>query len=394
MNRPSQAKVVIIGAGFAGIAAAFTLVEAGFQHVQVLEAMGRVGGRVHTSRPFGTDIIELGANWIHGQKDNPLFKLGKEHGLLSESVSESTKMCLPGSITSCDYFFKEGGRMLQAKDVEQVCALFSRLTSRAFDSELEDRHRCLSLGAYLDDAFSKSPLAATEDALKVFEWCKRCECTDEASSSLYDVSASQIGHYVALDGGFFNSLGPGGYQAFIDVFLKKLPAGAIMINTPVTNIEWTLDEEKEGKKPTHPVKVICEDGRSFEADHVIVTVSLGVLKQRAALMFHPPLPDSKMAAIQRLDIGTVDKIYLRFPERFWPEDCAGIQLLWDSGPEDAAVYTSQLEGEAWKKTWFKKICGFDTVARHTNVLCGWITGREALHMETLEDEEVRDVCLR
>ncbi|XP_041940368.1 spermine oxidase isoform X3 [Alosa sapidissima] len=361
MNRIHTAKVVVIGAGFAGIAAAATLFEAGFQHVQVLEAMGRVGGRVYTMRPFGSDIIELGANWIHGQEGNPLFEL-------------------------------EDGRLLQAEDVEQVCALFSRLTTRAFDSELEDRHRCLSLGDYLDNAFAESPLAATEDGLKVFEWCKRCECTDEASSSLYEVSASQISHYEALEGGFFNSLGPGGYQAFIDVLLRKLPAGVIMTNTPVAHIEWALDES--GKRSTHPVQIVCEHGQSFEADHVIVTVSLGVLKQRAALMFRPPLPNSKMAAIDKLEIGTVDKIYLCFPERFWPEDCAGIQLVWDNGPEDAAVYTSELEGEAWKETWFKKICGFDTVARHPNVLCGWITGREALHMETLEDVEVGDVCMR
>ncbi|XP_076119825.1 spermine oxidase [Alosa pseudoharengus] len=392
MNRIHTAKVVVIGAGFAGIAAAATLFEAGFQHVQVLEAMGRVGGRVYTMRPFGSDIIELGANWIHGQEGNPLFELGKEHGLLSEGHSASTKMCLPGSITPCDYFFKEDGRLLQAEDVEQVCALFSQLTTRAFDSELEDRHRCLRLGDYLDNAFAESPLAATEDGLKIFEWCKRCECTDEASSSLYEVSASQISHYEALEGGFFNSLGPGGYQAFIDVLLRKLPAGVIMTSTPVAHIEWALDES--GERSTHPVQIVCEHGQSFEADHVIVTVSLGVLKQRAALMFRPPLPNSKMAAIDKLEIGTVDKIYLCFPERFWPEDCAGIQLVWDNGPEDAAVYTSELEGEAWKETWFKKICGFDTVARHPNVLCGWITGREALHMETLEDVEVGDVCMR
>ena len=393
MNRLT-AKVVVIGAGFAGLAAAATLFEAGFQHVQVLEAMGRVGGRVHTIRPFGSDIIELGANWIHGQEGNPLFQLGQEHGLLSECFSASTKMCLPGSVTLSDYFFKEDGRFLQAEDVEPVCAHFSQLTSRAFDSELEDRHRCLNLGGYLDDAFAESPLAATEDGLKVFEWCKRCECTDEASSSLYEVSASQIGHYVALEGGFFNSLGPGGYQAFIDILLKRLPAGVVMTNTPVANIEWALNGGDQGKEPTHPVRVVCEDGQSFEADHVMVTVSLGVLKQRAALMFRPPLPDTKMAAIERLDIGTVDKIYLRFPERFWPEDCAGVQLVWDKGPEDAAVYNSELEGEAWKETWYKKVCGFDTVARHANVLCGWITGREALHMETLEDEEVGEVCER
>ncbi|XP_063069560.1 spermine oxidase isoform X1 [Engraulis encrasicolus] len=387
------AKVVIIGAGFAGLAAAATLCESGFQNVRILEAKGRVGGRVHTVRPFGSDIIELGANWIHGQVGNPLFELGQKHGLMSESSAASTKMCLPGSVTPCDYFFREGGRLLREEDVEPVCALFSRLTSRAFDSELDDKHRCLSLGGYLDDAFSESPLSATADVQKVYEWCKRCECTDEASSSLYEVSASEIGHYVALDGGFFNSLGPGGYQAFIDILLNKLPPGLVMTNTPVVKIEWALNEKHQDKDVTHPVKVVCEDGQIFETDHVIVTLPLGVLKQTAERMFNPPLPDMKMTAIKRLELGVVDKIYLCFPERFWPEDCAGIQLLWDEGPEDAAVYNSQLEGEAWKETWFKKICGFDTVARHPNVLCGWITGREALHMEKMLDEEVGKVCV-
>ncbi|XP_028847643.1 spermine oxidase [Denticeps clupeoides] len=386
-----SAKVVVVGAGFAGLSAAAALSKAGFQHIQVLEAKDRVGGRVHTVRPFGPNIIELGANWIHGQKDNPLFKLAKEHKLLSENESASATMCLPGSVTPRDYFFTERGKPLPVEEVERVCDHFSRLTSKAFDSKLDKKHWSLSLGAYLDDAFARSPLASPE-GLKIFEWCKRSECTDEASSSLYEVSASQISNYVALDGGFFNCLGPAGYQAILDCILKSIQSGAVLTNVCVQRIEWALDDGDGARG--HPVKVVCEGGQSFEADHVIVTVSLGVLKRQAWAMFRPPLPKSKLEAIESLDLGTVDKIYLQFDERFWPEDCAGIQLVWDEGPESKCAYESLQEGESWKETWYKKICGFDTVARHPNVLCGWITGREALHMETLKDEEVGEVCVR
>uniref|UniRef100_A0A4W4FR84 Amine oxidase domain-containing protein n=1 Tax=Electrophorus electricus TaxID=8005 RepID=A0A4W4FR84_ELEEL len=392
-----DAKIVVVGAGFAGLAAASLLFQAGFQNVKILEGSRRIGGRIHTTRPFSKNVIELGANWIHGQEGNPIYQLAKDHDLLVEGISANKVMCQPSSVTPRDYFFKEGGKLLCAGNIDQVCSLFSKLTSKAFESELEDRYRILSLGGYLDAAFAESPLAASEDGWRIFEWCKRSECTDEASSSLYEVSASEIGYYIALEGGFFNSLGPGGYQAILDVFLESLPLQTILMSKPVKSIQWDLNKKSlgtESRERSHPIKIICENEESFEADHVIVTVSLGVLKQHAGAMFEPALPKSKMDAIERLGFGTVDKIFLCFSERFWPEDCAGIQLVWDEGPEDKAVYGSQTEGDGWKKTWFKKICGFDTVARHPTVLCGWITGREALHMETLQDGEVADICVK
>ncbi|XP_060786244.1 spermine oxidase-like isoform X2 [Neoarius graeffei] len=395
MNTESRyTKIVVVGAGFAGLAAAASLVQAGFQHVKILEAKERVGGRVCTTKPFTENIIELGANWIHGQDGNPLYQLAKEQDLLVESRTASKMMCLPHSVTPHDYFFMEDGKQLSTDIVDQVSSLFSKLTSKAFESELEDKHRALSLGDYLDVSFAESTLATSEDGSKIFEWCKRSECTDEAASSLYEVSAAQIGYYIALEGGFFNSLGPGGYQAILDILLKVLPSGTILSNSEVKSIQWD-SQGNEDKEQNHPVRVICENDQIIEADHVIVTVSLGVLKQQARTMFEPALPKSKLNAIERLGFGTVDKIFLCFSEKFWPEDCAGIQLVWDKGPEDKAVYTcsSQDEDHTWKEIWFKKICGFDTVARHPTMLCGWITGREALHMETLQDNEVGDICI-
>ncbi|KAL7882001.1 hypothetical protein AOLI_G00088500 [Acnodon oligacanthus] len=385
MSVSRDAKVVVVGAGFAGLAAAATLVQAGFQHIKILEANGRLGGRVCTTKPFTENIIELGANWIHGQKGNPLFQLAKDQNLLAKPSLEDD---------SDDYFFKEGGRRLAEKLVDRVTSLFEDLTSKASESELEPKYRSLSLGDYLDVAFSKSSLASSEDGARIFEWCKRNECTDEAASSLFEISASQISDYVELDGDFYNSLGPGGYQALLEVLLKRLPSGMILNSKPVKSIHWDVKEKSQGTEMSHPVKVICENDEVFEADHVIVTVSLGVLKQQAVTMFEPALPESKLDAIEALGFGVVDKIFLHFSKRFWPEDCAGIQLVWDEGPEDKSVYTSQTEEDDWKETWFKKISGFDSVACHPTVLCGWITGREALHMETLQDSEVKNTCLR
>lgn len=51
-----------------------------------------------------------------------------------------------------------------------------------------------------------------------------------------------------------------------------------------------------------PVQVITQDGKSYLADHVILTPSLGVLKADYNKLFNPPLPDNKINAIQVRDI--------------------------------------------------------------------------------------------
>lgn len=99
--------VVILGAGMAGMTAAKTLSEyacvrllvkkggnlpdfnsiclgicsQGYK-VTVLEARDRIGGRVHTTTDLGPDFnVELGAQWIHGVKLNPVAALAAKNGL-------------------------------------------------------------------------------------------------------------------------------------------------------------------------------------------------------------------------------------------------------------------------------------------------------------------------
>jgi monoamine oxidase len=56
-----------------GLHSAYKLTEAGVKDVVVLEANDRIGGRIN-SVPMNGKWIEMGAQWIHGQGKNPLWK--------------------------------------------------------------------------------------------------------------------------------------------------------------------------------------------------------------------------------------------------------------------------------------------------------------------------------
>jgi polyamine oxidase len=89
-----DAKVLILGAGVAGITAAQKLESYGISDFLIIEAHHEVGGRLK-SRPFGSHdhvsasqandtlkSIEVGAQWIQGyHEQNPIWRLAKKHGI-------------------------------------------------------------------------------------------------------------------------------------------------------------------------------------------------------------------------------------------------------------------------------------------------------------------------
>ena len=86
-----KVQVLIIGAGAAGLGAANEAIKAGLA-VKVLEASGRLGGRINTEA-MGANKVDLGASWIHGigpgcganedwtDQENPIYTIAKEKGI-------------------------------------------------------------------------------------------------------------------------------------------------------------------------------------------------------------------------------------------------------------------------------------------------------------------------
>lgn len=70
---------------------------------------------------------------------------------------------------------------------------------------------------------------------------------------------------------------------------------------------------------TAGVRIESADGRVVNANHVIVTAALGLLKS-GELAFSPALPQEKQVAIERSSMGQYMKVLVQFPDVFWQRD--------------------------------------------------------------------------
>lgn len=104
----------------------------------------------------------------------------------------------------------------------------------------------------------------------------------------------------------------GGYQN-VPRGLLSLPTPLnIRQKAPVCKIEYAPDG-------SGVATVECEDGYTVEADYVVNTIPLGVLKH-GNVRFEPPLPSWKADAIERLGFGVLNKVILVYHTPFWEED--------------------------------------------------------------------------
>lgn len=96
----SAYECIVIGAGPAGIGAAYTLHQQQLPYL-VLEARIRIGGRLRCSRIDGVDVDE-GGGWIHSySKNNPLFKFVNKFGLKEAPISSHRvvrRLCYDGEL--------------------------------------------------------------------------------------------------------------------------------------------------------------------------------------------------------------------------------------------------------------------------------------------------------
>jgi hypothetical protein len=96
------------------------------------------------------------------------------------------------------------------------------------------------------------------------------------------------------------------------------------------------------------VEVVCEDGSRYYADHVICTIPLGVLKEKATTLFSPSLPQYKLDSIDKLLFGTVDKILLEYERPFLNPDVSEVMLLWETDVDSDT-------GESIPVTWLQHV---------------------------------------
>jgi spermine oxidase len=81
----SSPSVIIVGAGPAGVAAATKLLKNSINNITILEAEDRIGGRINSVK-FGDGIVDLGAQFCHGEKGNIAYELAKNLNILEPGL--------------------------------------------------------------------------------------------------------------------------------------------------------------------------------------------------------------------------------------------------------------------------------------------------------------------
>ncbi|XP_036625407.1 peroxisomal N(1)-acetyl-spermine/spermidine oxidase [Trichosurus vulpecula] len=393
-GRPSSSSpvVVVVGGGIAGLGAVQRLCRhSGFRNLRLLEATDRCGGRICSQSAFG-GVIEIGAHWIHGpSKNNPVFQLALEYGLLGEKeMSEENQLIEVGGHPGLPSLsLSSSGKNVNLKLVEDASNLFYTLLDQTREFLHMTETPVPSVGEYLKKELARHMVDWTEDEetknlkLSIMNVFFNLECCVSGSHSMDLVALGSFGEYATLPG--LDCTFSEGYEGLTNCIMTSLPKDVVLFNKPVKTIHWNGSYRQEnfpGEK--FPVLLECEGGEKFPAHHVIVTIPLGVLKEQINTLFSPPLPRRKAEVIRRMGFGTNNKIFLEFEEPFWEPDCQQIQVVW----EDASPF---LDAKAeLHDIWFKKLIGFLVLPplESTYVLCGFIAGLESEFMETLSDEEV------
>eukprot|EP01124_Arcella_intermedia_P008107 TRINITY_DN1505_c1_g8_i1.p1 TRINITY_DN1505_c1_g8~~TRINITY_DN1505_c1_g8_i1.p1 ORF type:complete len:1035 (+),score=330.59 TRINITY_DN1505_c1_g8_i1:249-3107(+) len=282
-------KVIVIGAGAAGLGCAQQLHQWGY-NVTVLEARDRIGGRCNTSHVLSSDfIVDLGAQIITGLIGNPLDNLTQQLKLRTHVIGSNAIMV------------SEAGQKVDKETDDKMDQVFNKLLAKAAtfkDSQKPDK----SLG---DEMEKVIPTDLTIGECGVLDWYyANLEYACAADLSLLSLNYWDQddpfdfdGEHLMLTDGYFSMLNP---------LTENLD---VLLNRRVNKIDY------DGKG----CKVLLDTGEEMSSEVVVVTVPLGVLKSNM-IQFDPPLPSWKTESIQKLGFGLLNKVAILFEEKFWEDD--------------------------------------------------------------------------
>lgn len=266
--------VIIIGAGAAGLYAGYLLKSKGIDFT-LLEAAAAYGGRLGKLTGFADYTIDTGAQWMHG-KNSIVGDLVKSHGITITSDESELSFWFKQQIVSNlpkDPFIFENDNLPDISFKEYA-------HQQGFGPEYDDIIEAIAG----DQGASASALSAYWNSKDEENW----------------VSGSE-------DFKFQES-----YFDAIDTCIAQEVKSNIITNAQVISVDYQQQR----------ILLTDQANRTYQADKVIVTVPISILK-RNDISFIPPLPDEKITAFSKFGMGPGMKIFLKFSEKFYRDTLYG-----------------------------------------------------------------------
>ena len=329
--RDADARVIVIGAGVAGLAAAYELHRSGLRNIVVLEAKARIGGRIHTDMSWGFPI-DLGASWVHGAgRTNPITSLADAAGLTTFLTDDD----------AVSVYDVDGSAYSEAvqdeREAEYNDFLRQAAETASLDDSLLDRVNALRpdlltdrYGLYMLSAYTEFDYGSDISVL---------------SAKNFDTDRAYAGK---------DRIVTNGYGRLVQHLAEGI---TVYDGQRVSAVDYS------GTTTT-----VTTNQGTFEADYVVVAAPLQVLKS-GAIQFNPPLPSVRTATLARMSNGAVNKVVLQFPEAFWD---LSLQYI---------GYTAAEKGK------YNYFLNFRKFSEH-NVLMTFAFGEFAIEMEAHDDAQV------
>ena len=350
--------VTVIGAGLAGLAAAYDLQRAGWT-VIVLEARPRLGGRVYSLRSFlHGQVAEAGGEFIEERHTRmlsfarefslPLGRVGSwqaqdedwasfegRSGRLSDSGLWGTD--LREGVHQIWRALAELGKLVPDPEQPQAAPEASRLDQQ---SALDWIH---SLNAH--------PLAKSHFVQHI-----RAEYTTEPERfSLLDLARNAATYYLTeVRGENYRLIG--GNDRIPCALAETLPD--VRLNAEARSIRLLPDE----------VEITYQQGNSYQTLRSAFAILAVPLTAARSIDFHSSLPFAHRQMLDEVAYGAVTKVLIQYRKRFWEERGWNGRLVTDA----PILYT-------WHAT--------SHVESEDGILTAYTGGEPAVRLSALSDDE-------
>lgn len=283
-------KVIIIGAGFAGLAAAYKLHQRNIDFV-ILEARNRIGGRVfsHTIDEQEKLVVELGAEWV-GNSHERLIELCNEFKLPLQDNYMTSRLIYKGE------FFDKGQWG------------FSKEWEKVFNQMKTDYHKLTDAGARkLDKIDFWTYLVNNGCDGRDLELKELLDSTDFGESLRHVSAYAAIAEYAESDD--------------TNEMDKKIIGGnsrlAYALQDAIGKDKVKLQHKVQKIEQGSNVKLTCTNGQIFTGDFIICTIPAFSAKK---INWQPALPAAMQQAMNELQYARINKNALLYSERFWKEE--------------------------------------------------------------------------